>query len=77
MFRFKKRKYSDNYIDYPGVGKITDEEVAKFVKEHTHFWDRFDYHKMSDAALEAQLFLMKVIEPPKKKRWFLGENEGS
>ena len=73
----RKKKYSDNYIDYPGVGIITDEDVAKFVKQHTRFFDRFNYHKMSDAALEAQLFLMGVIKPPKKKRWYLGDEEGS
>ena len=73
----KKSKYSKNYIDYPGVGIITDEEVAKFVKQHTHWWDRLNYHKMTDAALEAELFLMRVVEPPKKKKWFLLEEEGS
>ena len=73
----KKSRYSTNYIDYPGVGIITDEDVAKFVKQHTHWWDRLNYHKMTDSAIEAQLFLMKVVKPPKKKKWFLGEEEGS
>lgn len=72
----KKNKYSDNWIIYDGV-KITDMDVAKFVREHTHWYDRLNWHKMSDAGIEAQLFLMHVIEMPKKKKWYLGDREGS
>lgn len=63
MFKLKKKEYSKNDIDYPGVGIITDEMVAKLVRKHTHWWQRLDYHRMTDAALEAQMILMKVIEP--------------
>ena len=66
---FKKR-YSDGYADYPGVGKITDEMVAKYVRNHTHWWDRLDYHKISDATITAFGMLAGYIEKPKKKRWF-------
>ncbi len=66
---FKKR-YSDGYADYPGVGKITDEMVAKYVRNHTHWWDRLDYHKISDATIAAFGMLAGYIEKPKKKRWF-------
>ena len=65
----RKGKYSENCIDYPGVGIITDEQVAKLVREHTHWWDRLDYHKMTDAALLAQLMLMGIVPQP-KKRWY-------
>lgn len=68
--------YSKNSIDYEGK-IITDEDVAKFVREHTHWYDRLNWHKMSDAGLEAQLFLMGVIKEPLKKRWYLGDNEGT
>lgn len=76
MFKLKRKPYSDNCIDYPGVGIITDEDVAKFVKEHTHWWTRLNYHRMTDAALDAQLMLMKVVEPSeahtirKNGKWF-------
>lgn len=66
---FKKR-YSDGYADYPGVGKITDEMVAKYVRNHTHWWNRLDYHKISDASIAAFGMLAGYIEKPKKKRWF-------
>ncbi len=64
------RKYSTGYADYPGVGKITDEMVAKYVRLHTHWWDRLDYHKISDASQMAFLILAGIAEKPKKKRWF-------
>lgn len=63
-------KGSKGEIDYPGVGIITDLEVAKLVRKHTHWWDRLNYHKMTDAGLCAQLMLMKVYDQPKKKKWF-------
>lgn len=66
---FKKR-YSDGYAEYPGVGKITDEAVAKFAKDHLHWWDRLDYHKVSDATLMAFCMLTGCVEKPKQKRWF-------
>ena len=50
-----KRKYSTGYVDYPGVGRITDEMIAKYVRKHTHWWDRLDYHKVSDACVEWSL----------------------
>ncbi len=73
----KRYKYSTNWIDYPGVGKITDGMVAELVRKHTHWWQRLNYHRMTDAGLEAQLMLMKVIKMPKKKKWFFGIDRGS
>lgn len=66
---FGKERYSKMWVDYPGKGKITDADVAAFVKKHTHWWDRFDYHKVSDSALLAQNILMGVVEEPKEKNW--------
>lgn len=66
---FKKR-YSDGYADFPGVGRITAEMVAKYVRNHTHWWDRLDCHKISDATITAFGMLAGYIEKPKKKRWF-------
>ena len=63
-------EYWDGWIDYPGVGIITDEQVAKFVKQHTHLLDRLNYRKMVHAGLLAQNILMGVIEQPKMKKWF-------
>lgn len=63
---FKKR-YSDRYADCPGVGKITDEMVAKYVRNHTHWWDRLDYRKIIDATITAFGMLAGYIEKPKKE----------
>ncbi|MGN1368076.1 MAG: hypothetical protein ACI4WX_04345 [Aristaeellaceae bacterium] len=65
-----KRKYSTGYADYPGVGRITDEMIAKYVRLHTHWWDRLDYHKVSDASQMAFLILCGAVKKPKKKRWY-------
>lgn len=56
------RKYSDNWIDYPGKGRITDEDIWKYVKKHSNVLSRLDPHRMADAAIETQLILMGVIE---------------
>ena len=72
---WKAKKYSDNYIDYPGVGIITDEQVAKFVREHTHWWERLDYHRMTDCALTAQCMLMGVYDIPEREKWFFTEDD--
>lgn len=63
-------EYSDGWIDYPGVGRITDKQVANLVKQHTHLLDRLNFRKMVCAGLLAQNILMGVIEPPKKKKWY-------
>ena len=67
--RPKNKRYSDCWADYPGVCKIYDADIAKFVKKHTHWWDRLDYHKMCDCAQMAFDMLAGVIEQPKKKNW--------
>lgn len=64
------KKYSDSYVDYLGVGKITDKQIAEFVRQHTHWWDRLDYHKVSDASQMAFHMLAGVVETPKGKWYF-------
>ena len=68
------KPYSKGEIDYPEVGIITDEETAKFVKEHTHWWERLNYHRISDYTIAAQLLLMKIYDAPKKEKWFFRED---
>lgn len=70
---FNKKEYSDGNIDYPGVGIISDNDVANFVKEHTHWWERLDAHWVSDCAINAMYMLMEVVEKPKKKKWYFSD----
>lgn len=61
-------EWKDGWIDYPGVGKITDQQVAELVYKHTTLFDRiFRPKKIVISALLAQNLLMKVIETPKGK----------
>lgn len=63
-------EWTDGYIDYPGVGIITDKQVAQLVIEHTTLFDRiFRPRKIVCAALLAQTMLMKVVDEPKEKDW--------
>lgn len=59
---FKKHKLT-NYIVYPGVGKITDEDVYKEVQKHSRLTDRLNPRKMLEMSFEAQAILMKASEP--------------
>lgn len=64
-------EYTDSWIEYPGVGKITDDQVADMVIQHTTLFDRlFNPRKICKAALYAQNILMKVEEEPKEKWLF-------
>jgi hypothetical protein len=56
------RKYSDNWIDYPGKGRIADKDIWNYVKKHSSLLARLDPHRMVDAALDAQLILMGVVD---------------
>ena len=68
--RPKNKRYSDCWCDYPGVGKIYDTDIAAFVRKHTHWWDRLDYHKICDCAQMTFDMLAGVIPMPKKKNWY-------
>ena len=65
----RSNRYSTGWADYPGVGRIYDTDVAKYVRRHTHWWDRLDYHKMCDCAQLAFGILAGYIEKPKKKNF--------
>ena len=64
------RKYSTGSCTFENGLTITDEQIAKFVRQHTHWWDRLDYHKMCDAAQTAFNILAGCVEEPEKKRWY-------
>ncbi len=59
---FKPYKLN-GYIDYPGVGIITDEDVYKMVIKHSRLIDRLSPRKWVEMTFLAQAFLMKIIEP--------------
>lgn len=65
----KQGRYSDGYAEWEDGRKVTDRQVAHFVKKHTHWWDRFDYHKICDCAQMAFDMLSGHVEMPKKKNW--------
>jgi hypothetical protein len=65
------KRYSDTWSTQPRVGKVYDREIAKLVKEHTHWWDRLDTHFICDCALVAQDIAWGYIEVPKDK-WYFG-----
>lgn len=75
----RKKKYftengvngrSDSWIDYPGVGVITDDQVADHVMKHVTIFDLlFRHRKIMDATLCSQCMLMGVIEEPEDKNW--------
>lgn len=57
----------DGYIDYPGVGKITDEDVYQVIRKHSRLVDRLNPRKMLEMSFYAQAILMKVAEPEDAK----------
>ena len=62
----------DRWSDYPGVGRVTDRQVAKEVRKRLKFWDGFNPTKVSLAALTAQDILFKVLDGddlPKDPNW--------
>lgn len=47
------KRYSDMTCTFQNGKVVSDQQVYDYVKKHTHWWDRLDPHKMSDAALLA------------------------
>lgn len=63
-------RYSEEgYIIYPGVGKITDNDISDFTLKHLKFFDRFDAKKVAQAGVWSELFLEKCVEEPDKENW--------
>lgn len=50
------------FIDYPGVGKITDNDVCELVLNHSRFIDRLNPYKMVEMSLFGQCILMGLFE---------------
>ena len=50
------------YIDYPGVGIISDEDVYKLILKHSRFIDRLRKSKMVEMSLLGQCILMGIFE---------------
>ena len=75
----KKMKFG-GWINYPGVGIITDEEVYKLVKNHSRLIDRLNGAKMTEMVLFGQNILQGVFSKidPKDKSWkFYGKGKNS
>lgn len=65
--RFKSDK--ESWADYPGKGKITNYDVWKHVKKHTHWYDRLNPRFITHCAIESQNHLFGVYEEPKNPNW--------
>lgn len=67
----------EGYIDYPGVGVISDEDVYKLVVKHSRFIDRLSKAKMVEMSLLGQTILMRIYKnvDPNDMSWkFYGKN---
>lgn len=67
--KFGKNKYYDGYADF-GDLIVYDEDVAKYVKKHLRFIDRFDIRKIVEATFYAFSILSKSCEEPEGKWHF-------
>ena len=69
----------DGWVDYPDVGRITDKDVHKVVKDHSRLIDRLSSKRMVEMTLFAQNVLMKLFDglDAKDKSWkFYGKHSG-
>ena len=60
------------YIDYPGVGEITDEQVYQLIKKHSRLIDRLSPRKMVEMAIGGQLILCGIFED---NGWYANQND--
>lgn len=70
------KKVHGMYSEYPGVGKIYDEDVYKLVKKHSRLIDRLSRSKMVEMTLLAQCILQKLyknIDPDDMSWTFYGK----
>lgn len=51
---------------------VSDKDVAKYLRQHTHWWDRLDYHFIADCAHEVFLILSGHCAAPLEKNWKFG-----
>ena len=60
----------ETWIDYPGVGKITDRQVWEHVRKHTRWFDFLNPRLIVHYALASQNHLMGVYEEePNNPNW--------
>lgn len=65
-----KDYFADGYAVYPGVGKVTDKEIAEFTLKHMTLFDKlFHPKKVAIAAQISQNLLFRVYEMPKAEKW--------
>lgn len=41
-------KYSDGYGNRLGIGNVTEQQIAEYIRQNTDKWDRLGYYKASD-----------------------------
>lgn len=58
-------KHWGGYADF-GTFKVYDKDVAKYVKKHLRFVDRFNIHKITESVLLSFSILSGSCEPPAK-----------
>lgn len=66
---YKPPKYSSLGVTALNGRTLRDLEIAQFVKQHSHWWDRLNYHKMCDACTYATGIMSGELEAPDKKNW--------
>lgn len=72
-----KKFKMEGYIDYPGVGRITDEDVYNLIMRHSRWIDRINHRKMVEMSLLGQCVLMQIFENvrPEDPSWkFYGKH---
>lgn len=65
-----EHSYCKSWASGLRTGEVSDEDIYKYVKKHTHWWNRIDTHFVSDCALMAMDILFGYVKPPKKGKWF-------
>ncbi len=67
--KFENKRYWGGYAEWDDGKRVYDADVAKYVKKHLKFIDRFDIRKVSEATLYAFSILSGSVEPPKENKW--------
>lgn len=62
----------DCWSDYPGAGRVTDRQVAKYARKRLKFWDCFNPTKVALDAQTSRYIRFKVLNKddlPKNPNW--------
>lgn len=65
----RKKQYSEGWTDYPGKERIYDRDIARFVKQHLRFIDRFNVRRISEATIDAFYMHIGINRIPETKDW--------